>query len=904
MLLATATGPSLGKRLADTIIRQQSGDAGKYPLTSRAEEAAMVKAAPVLTVSNDVEERLREQEERRRKWAQERPEAVPVAGSLPARCGFGPLDYKIVSATSYSSGRSTENLQSWSRESHWLGSRTGGDRILIQLPRGSLVAYIEIDNMSISSVDVDVAMSNTKRRYVNLRKDHRVPHGRRCNVRLNYIPCHFMRLTCHGATRTTARGAYSMRIMGMVGSDMEANIGPEMHNLLVSSTEEVLFPSADAADLDLFSRAPSTLPMDSESDVSQKMHMLDVTDDLEHGLDSTQLLSSILDMKRSEGNAKRRRRRVRRSRRKRGGGVTQSTKKLLYLKIYREGRFESVLHPFVDGTERDGDHPDASLAKDYSPENSSKKGGTFVFSFSPSPSSSPSSASASNTEFSFGAAGGSKDAADGGSSGGFTFGGSATGFGTATTPAKFSFDGTNTSDLKPAEAKSASADAKESSTSVEFTFGQTATPTAVDGGSAAEFSFQAVPTAPKSTQINAEAAAAAAAVSSSGCTVGASSSSCDTLAKEQERMFAEGSGSSPSSGTGAGASDSSGLLTKVQQAAADEQAMLQEHAAQTAGRPVCRFFLRGECLKSFACTFSHDLSSSGGAQERKAPSNASGDSSETAGSGAAEEVEKKRKAHARRTAAAPLCRFHVKGMCTRGFECRFSHSMASDGASATSSESGSGKKADDDLKEEAKCCGICFEELRQSGGPKVGLMENCDHHFCYACITKWRGQTQGNSEITKETQRNCPLCRKNSFFVVPSARPLVGSDRVAAIESFKQYCSTKPCRNWIPNAHRSNDSRALNRSCKLGHRCFYAHLRADGSDAKPAQKVAWDSYVERQKSRSARQRSMRLPFFLDGSMDPLEMFSLLMALNVSDYSDSDNEFGSDYSYMDSDDDDY
>ena len=33
----------------------------------------MVKAAPVLAVSNDVEERLREQEERRRKWAQERP---------------------------------------------------------------------------------------------------------------------------------------------------------------------------------------------------------------------------------------------------------------------------------------------------------------------------------------------------------------------------------------------------------------------------------------------------------------------------------------------------------------------------------------------------------------------------------------------------------------------------------------------------------------------------------------------------------------------------------------------------------------------------------------------------------------------------------------------------------------
>ena len=178
--------------------------------------------------------------------------------------------------------------------------------------------------MSISSVDVDVAMTNTKRRYVNFRKDHRVPHGRRCNVRLNYIPA-ILCASCYGATRTTARGAYSMRIMGMVGSDMEANIGPEMHNLLVSSTEEVLFPLQTLPIWTCFHELLQPCPWTARA-MSQKMHMLDVTDDLEHGLDSTQLLSSILDMKRSEGNAKRRRRRVRRSRRKRGGVVTQSTK--------------------------------------------------------------------------------------------------------------------------------------------------------------------------------------------------------------------------------------------------------------------------------------------------------------------------------------------------------------------------------------------------------------------------------------------------------------------------------------------------------------------------------------------------------------------------------------------------
>ena len=92
----------------------------------------MVKAAPVLAVSNDVEERLREQEERRRTGAGE-ARGGACCGKSASMCGFGPLDYKIVSATSYSSGRSTENLQSWSRNRTGLAPERG-DRILIQLP--------------------------------------------------------------------------------------------------------------------------------------------------------------------------------------------------------------------------------------------------------------------------------------------------------------------------------------------------------------------------------------------------------------------------------------------------------------------------------------------------------------------------------------------------------------------------------------------------------------------------------------------------------------------------------------------------------------------------------------------------------------------------------------------------
>ena len=248
-------------------------------------------------------------------------------------------------------------------------------------------------------------------------------------------------------------------------------------------------------------------------------------------------------------------------------------------------------------------------------------------------------------------------------------------------------------------------------------------------------------------------------------------------------------------------------------------------------------------MKSFACLFSHNLS-------------ANNDSKKTPKS--AKAVEKERELHARRTAAAPSCRFFAKGSCTRGFQCRFSHitggasgaSGASDASGTSGSVNGVKKKSDSAAgnnnehenfkkKAEIEFCGICFEEFRENGGPKVGLMESCDHHFCYKCILDWRSHDQTDSEITKDTQRACPICRKTSHFVIPSARgPLVGRDRKAAIKSFKTRCRSTPCRNWVPDPRDNTKKHVFNRSCKLGHLCFYAHLTMDGKNAKPAQKRA------------------------------------------------------------------
>lgn len=89
-------------------------------------------------------------------------------------------------------------------------------------------------------------------------------------------------------------------------------------------------------------------------------------------------------------------------------------------------------------------------------------------------------------------------------------------------------------------------------------------------------------------------------------------------------------------------------------------------------------------------------------------------------------------------------------------------------------------------------CSICFD--CPSG--KVGLLQNCDHVFCMACIGKWRSHSRGD-DTPVDTKRSCPICRKKSFFVVPSSRPLKGKLRESAIESFKLVCSARPCKNFV-----------------------------------------------------------------------------------------------------------
>jgi E3 ubiquitin-protein ligase makorin len=66
-----------------------------------------------------------------------------------------------------------------------------------------------------------------------------------------------------------------------------------------------------------------------------------------------------------------------------------------------------------------------------------------------------------------------------------------------------------------------------------------------------------------------------------------------------------------------------------------------------------------------------------------------------------------------------------------------------------------------------KACGVCMEivwDKEKESDRRFGILENCNHIFCLACIRKWRSSKSYENKIVKA----CPECRVKSDFVTPS----------------------------------------------------------------------------------------------------------------------------------------
>lgn len=179
-----------------------------------------------------------------------------------------------------------------------------------------------------------------------------------------------------------------------------------------------------------------------------------------------------------------------------------------------------------------------------------------------------------------------------------------------------------------------------------------------------------------------------------------------------------------------------------------------------------------------------------------------------------------------------LCRYHIDGICRYGDDCRYLHgtrcNTCGKNAVHPENEEEAQRHIDSCEKEQerknrvALCaeveCGICYEST-VANGRKFGLLQNCDHAFCLSCIREWRGSESAGT-FGREAVRVCPVCRTESFLVIPSDTYESDPDaRAALLNSYKAKLATIACKYFDRGRH----------ECPFGGSCLYEHRDANGN---------------------------------------------------------------------------
>ena len=110
-------------------------------------------------------------------------------------------------------------------------------------------------------------------------------------------------------------------------------------------------------------------------------------------------------------------------------------------------------------------------------------------------------------------------------------------------------------------------------------------------------------------------------------------------------------------------------------------------------------------------------------------------------------------------------------------------------------------------------CAVCLEVVFDKANPRdcvFGILPNCNHCFCVACIRVWR-----NSNRPSKNFKACPVCRVESTFYVHSDYWLEDQDKVKLILKYKDSLAKKPCRYYAEGRGR----------CHAGSKCLYKHDR-------------------------------------------------------------------------------
>ncbi|XP_057499408.1 putative RING-type E3 ubiquitin transferase C3H69 [Actinidia eriantha] len=119
-------------------------------------------------------------------------------------------------------------------------------------------------------------------------------------------------------------------------------------------------------------------------------------------------------------------------------------------------------------------------------------------------------------------------------------------------------------------------------------------------------------------------------------------------------------------------------------------------------------------------------------------------------------------------------------------------------------------------------CSVCLERVLSkptAAERKFGLLSECDHPFCVSCIRNWRSSSPTSGMDVNSTLRACPICRKVSFFVIPSVIwYATKEEKQEIVDSYKSKLRSIDCKHFDFG----------NGSCPFGTSCFYKHAYCDG----------------------------------------------------------------------------
>ncbi len=134
-------------------------------------------------------------------------------------------------------------------------------------------------------------------------------------------------------------------------------------------------------------------------------------------------------------------------------------------------------------------------------------------------------------------------------------------------------------------------------------------------------------------------------------------------------------------------------------------------------------------------------------------------------------------------------------------------------------------------------CEICHDDVA-GRGTRFGLLENCDHVFCLDCIREWRAQREKQDRLNL---RKCPVCRVDSFLIIPSSDFQSGEGKAVERENYVKYLSMIPCKYGKGK-------------CQFGSSCLYFH---------EADEVTTAAGVRLVKGADGRARAVKAPNLID-----------------------------------------